>query len=51
MMAAQCSDVLWIRSSVSLVFFVITAHGAKNGMLVISLGCSSAVIWKYIRKK
>ena len=34
MMAAQGSDLLWIRSSFSLVFFVITATGAKNGTLV-----------------
>ena len=31
MMAAQGSDALWIRSSFSLVFFVITAAGTKNG--------------------
>ena len=31
MMAAQGLDVLWIRSSFSLVFFVIAASGTRNG--------------------
>ena len=32
MMAAQVLDVLWIRSSFSLVFFVVAASGANSGM-------------------
>ena len=31
MMAARCSDVLWIRSSFSLIFFAIAASGTRNG--------------------
>ena len=32
MMAAQGLDVLWIRSSFSLVFFVMAVYGSRNGM-------------------
>ena len=31
MMAAQGLDVLWIRSSLSLIFLAIVASGTKNG--------------------
>ena len=37
MMAAQGSDVLWIRSSVSLIFFVVASSGAKNGTSVVQI--------------
>lgn len=33
MMAVRGLDVLWIRSSFSLVFVVAVASGSKNGML------------------
>ena len=39
MMAAQGLDVLWIRSFISLVFFVAVASGSKNGMLHCSMLC------------
>ena len=37
MMAAQGLDVLWIRSCVSLVFFVVATSGAKNGMPAVDI--------------
>ena len=43
MMAAQRLDVLVNRSSFSLIFFVIAASGAKNGMLVSSSSCFNVV--------
>ena len=43
MMAAQRLDVLVNRSSFSLVFFVIAASSAKNGMLVSSSSCFNVV--------
>ena len=37
MMAAQRLDVLVNRSSFSLIFFVIAASGAKNGMPAVEI--------------
>lgn len=37
MMAAQGVDVLWIRSCVSLIFFVVATSGAKNGMPAVEI--------------
>ena len=45
MMAARCLDVLWIRSSFSLVFFAIAASGTRNGTFFLLLCINRLLVW------
>ena len=45
MMAARCLDVLWIRSSFSLIFFAIAASGTRNGTFFLLLCINRLSVW------